>query len=156
MFPIYAIARTVGGIVERPFGTLNTALFSTLPGYTGSNVQQRPKDAEKDACLTLRQLEQVLVRYIVDNYNQSIDARMADQTRFQRWDSGLLAAPHIFSERELDICLMKKTKRSVQRGGYLQFENLMYRGENLGGFAGENVVLRYDPKDITAIGGLSL
>ena len=88
LFPIYAIARAVGGIVERPFGTLNTALFSTLPGYTGSNVQQRPKDAEKDARLTLRQLEQVLVRYIVDHYNQSIDARMVDQTRFQRWESG--------------------------------------------------------------------
>ena len=28
-----------GGIVERPFRTLNDQLFSTLPGYTGSNVQ---------------------------------------------------------------------------------------------------------------------
>jgi putative transposase len=46
-----------GGIVERPFGTLNTGLLSTLPGYTGSNVQERPKEAEEDACLTLRELE---------------------------------------------------------------------------------------------------
>ncbi|MFM6207343.1 Mu transposase C-terminal domain-containing protein, partial [Planktothrix sp.] len=120
-------------------------------GYTGSNVQQRPEDAEKDASLTLRQLEQILVRYIVDNYNQQIDARMGDQTRFQRWESGLFATPHLFSERELDICLMKQTKRRIQRGGYLQFENLMYRGENLGGYAGENVILRYDPRDITMI-----
>ncbi|HEY9628618.1 MAG TPA: DDE-type integrase/transposase/recombinase [Coleofasciculaceae cyanobacterium] len=29
-----------GGIVERPFGTFNTDFFSTLPGYTGSNVQE--------------------------------------------------------------------------------------------------------------------
>lgn len=101
--------------------------------------------------VTLRQLEQILVRYIVDNYNQQIDARMGDQTRFQRWESGLLATPHLFSERELDICLMKQTKRRIQRGGYLQFENLMYRGEHLGGYAGENVVLRYDPRDITMI-----
>jgi putative transposase len=27
-----------GGIVERPFGTLNTEVFSTLPGYTGSKT----------------------------------------------------------------------------------------------------------------------
>lgn len=27
-----------GGIVERPFGTFNTEVFSMLPGYTGSNV----------------------------------------------------------------------------------------------------------------------
>jgi putative transposase len=140
-----------GGIVERPFKTFNTELFSTLPGYTGSNVQERPEEAEKDARLTLKQLEQILVRYIVDNYNQRIDARMGDQTRFQRWDAGLRIAPDVISERELDICLMKQTRRSIQRGGYLQFENLMYRGEYLAGYAGENVVLRYDPRDITSV-----
>lgn len=140
-----------GGSVERPFKTLNTEFFSTLPGYTGSNVQERPAEAEKEACLTLRQLEQRLVRYIVDNYNQQIDARMGDQTRFQRWDSGLKTMLSQVSERELDICLMKQARRSIQRGGYLQFENLMYRGEHLAGYAGESVVLRYDPKDITTI-----
>jgi len=140
-----------GGVVERPFKTFNTELFSTLPGYTGSNVQERPEEAEKDACLTLRQLEQTLVRYIVDNYNQRIDPRMADQTRFQRWDAGLRIAPDVISERELDICLMKQTRRSIQRGGYLQFENLMYRSEYLAGYAGESVVLRYDPRDITTV-----
>jgi putative transposase len=46
-----------GGIVERPFGTINTQFFSTLPGYTGSNVQDRPPEAEKEACLTLHELE---------------------------------------------------------------------------------------------------
>jgi putative transposase len=46
---------------------------------------------------------------------------------------------------------MKQTRRSIQRGGYLQFENLMYRGEYLAGYAGENVVLRYDPRDITSV-----
>ncbi len=140
-----------GGIVERLFKTLNTELFSTLEGYTGSNVQERPEEAEKEACLTLRQLEQRLVRYIVHNYNQRLDARMGDQTRFQRWESGLIAAPDLLSERDLDICLMKQTRRQIQRGGYLQFENLMYRGELLAGYAGESVVLRYDPRDITRI-----
>ncbi|UNU24242.1 Mu transposase C-terminal domain-containing protein [Microcoleus vaginatus] len=140
-----------GGIVERPFGTLNTELFSTLPGYTGSNVQKRPEDAEKEACLTLRQLEQHLVRYLVDNYNQRLDARMGDQTRFQRWEAGLLAMPPLISERDLDICLMKQSRRIIQRGGYLQFGNFMYRGEYLAGYAGESVVLRYDPKDITRL-----
>lgn len=140
-----------GGIVERPFKTFNTEFFSTLKGYTGSNVQERPKDAEKDACLTLRDLEQLFVRYIVDRYNQQMDARMGEQTRLQRWESGLLATPDLLSDRELDICLMKQTRRKVQRGGYLQFENLMYQGENLEGYTGENVTLRYDPKDITTL-----
>lgn len=140
-----------GGIVERPFRTLNDQLFSTLPGYTGSNVQERPEEAEKDACLTLRELEQLIVRFIVDRYNQSIDARMGDQTRFQRWEAGLLEVPDPIDERHLDICLMKATRRTVQRGGYLQFENLLYRGEYLAGYAGETVAIRYDPRDITTV-----
>ncbi|HEY9803841.1 MAG TPA: Mu transposase C-terminal domain-containing protein [Leptolyngbyaceae cyanobacterium] len=140
-----------GGIVERPFGTFNTDLFSTLPGYTGSNVQERPEQAEKEACITLRELERLLVRYIVDKYNQSIDARLGDQTRYQRWEAGLIVEPNLISEEELRICLMKQTRRSIYRGGYLQFENLSYRGENLAGYAGESVVLRYDPRDITTL-----
>jgi len=140
-----------GGIVERPFGTFNTELFSTLPGYTGSNVQQRPEEAEKEACITLRELEKLLVRFIVDKYNQSIDARLGDQSRFQRWEAGLIAIPNLISERDLDICLMKQTRRTIYRNGYLQFENLTYQGVNLAGYAGENVILRYDPRDITTI-----
>ncbi|MEH2172547.1 MAG: transposase [Nostoc sp.] len=140
-----------GGIVERPFKTLNDQLFSTLPGYTGSNVQERPEDSEKDARLTLRELEQLLVRYIVDHYNQSIDARMGDQTRFERWEAGLPTVPVPIPERDLDICLMKQSRRTVQRGGCLQFQNLMYRGEYLAGYAGETVNLRFDPRDITTI-----
>lgn len=140
-----------GGIVERPFGTLNTELFSSLPGYTGSNVQQRSKEAEKEASLTLRELHCLLVRYICDRYNQSIDSRLGDQSRFQRWEAGLLVAPPPLPERELDICLMKEALRRIARGGYVNFQNLTYRGEHLAGYAGESVVLRYDPRDITTI-----
>jgi putative transposase len=140
-----------GGIVERPFGTLNTDLFSTLPGYTGSNVQERPEEAEKEACLTLRELERLLVRYIVDKYNQSIDARLGDQTRYQRWEAGLIVAPDLISEEDLRICLMKQTRRSIYKDGSLKFENVDYKNDNLAGYAGESVVLRYDPRDITTI-----
>ena len=140
-----------GGVVERPFKTLNTEVFSTLPGYTGSNVQERPEDAEKEACLTLKDLEKLIVRYIVDNYNQRLDARMGEQTRFVRWESGLLSVPDNISERELDICLMKQSRRKVQKGGHLQFENLIYKGEYLGGYEGETIIIRYDPRDITGI-----
>lgn len=140
-----------GGIVERVFKSLNTQLFSTLPGYTGSNVQERPEAAEKDACLTIQDLEHLIVGFLVDNYNQSLDARMGDQTRFQRWESGLAVTPVLPPERELDICLMKSTQRRVQRGGYVQFENLLYKGEHLSGYEGTQVSLRYDPKDITTL-----
>ena len=140
-----------GGIVERPFGTFNTEFFSTLPGYTGSNVQERPKDAEKEACLTLRELEQLFVAYIVNRYNRGLDARMKNQTRIERWEAGLFKKPTEIPERQLDICLMKQTRRRIYRGGYIQFENWTYQNDDLAAYAGETVVIRYDPRDITTV-----
>ncbi|MBC7972993.1 MAG: DDE-type integrase/transposase/recombinase [Verrucomicrobia bacterium] len=140
-----------GGIVERPFGTFNTQFFSTLPGYVSSSVERRSPVAESEACLTLMQLEQLLVRYIVDHYNQAIDARMGDQTRLGRWEAGRIAQLPLLGERELDLCLMRREQRTVYRSGYLQFASLTYQGEHLAAYAGETVLLRYNPRDITTV-----
>ena len=148
---ICVVNESEGGIEERGFGTINTDFLSGFYGYLGSNVQSRPEMAEKEACLTLRELHLLLVRYIVDNYNQRPDARTKDQTRFQRWSAGLPAIPTLPKERELDICLMKKTRRSIYKGGYLSVENILYRGEYLAAYAGESVILRFDPRDITTV-----
>ncbi|WP_243713860.1 Mu transposase C-terminal domain-containing protein [Nostoc sp. 106C] len=139
-----------GGIEERSFGTINTDFLSGLYGYLGSNIQQRPENAEEEACITLRELHLLIVRYIVDNYNQRLDAR-SGQTRFQRWEAGLPALPSLIGERELDICLMKKTRRSIYKGGYVSFENITYRGEYLAAYAGESVILRFDPRNISTV-----
>jgi len=71
--------------------------------------------------------------------------------RIERWELGLTETPRVLPERELDICLMRKARRSVYRGGYLKFENVHYRGEYLGGYEGKFVNLRYDPEDITTV-----
>jgi putative transposase len=140
-----------GGIVERPFGTFNTQFFSTLPGHVSSNVETRSPAAESEACLTLMQLEQMLVRYIVDHYNPAVDARMGDQTRIGRWEAGRIAQLPLLVDRELDLCLMRRDQRKVYRSGYVQFANLTYQGEHLAAYAGEDVILRYDPRDITTV-----
>jgi putative transposase len=140
-----------GGIVERPFGTFNREFFSTIPGYTSSDVKTRSPAAESEACLTLLQLEQLFVRYIVDRYNQKIDARMVNQSRIGRWEAGRIAQLALLGERELDICLMRRAQRTVYRNGYIQLANLTYQGEHLGGYAGESVIIRYNPRDITTI-----
>jgi putative transposase len=139
-----------GGIEERGFGTINTDFLTGLYGYLGSNIQQRPENAEEEACITLRELHLLLVRYIVDNYNQRLDAG-SGQTRFQRWEAGLSALPSVIDERQLDICLAKKTRRSIYKSGYMSFENITYRGEYLAAYAGESVILRYDPRDISSV-----
>ncbi|BAZ18303.1 integrase, catalytic region (plasmid) [Calothrix sp. NIES-4071] len=154
--PILRSHPSQGGIVERPFRTLS-GLLSEMPGYTGSSVKDRPEDAEEKACITLSELEKLILGYIVDNYNQKPDARSqanpltSKQSRVERWEQGLQSPPTLLSERDLDVCLMKATERVVYDSGYLNFSGLRYRGENLGAYAGEKVILRYDPRDITLV-----
>ena len=140
-----------GGIVERPFGTINTEFFSTLPGYTTRRLTPHKSAVEADARLTLDQLEGLLIRYIVDNYNQQPDTRTSKESRISRWRSGLTAIAPALEERELDLLLMRQDRRRVYRGGYIRFANLLYKGEYLEGFVGQQVVLRYNPQDITSL-----
>jgi putative transposase len=140
-----------GGIVERPFGTLNSQFFSMCPGYVSNKVGTRSSKAEIEACMTLVEMERLLVRYVVDHYNQAIDARMGSQSRIGRWDGGRIAQLKLMGERELDICLMRKERRMVYRRGYIQFASLSYQGEHLAAYAGESVVIKYNPRDITTV-----
>ncbi|MGB3204494.1 MAG: Mu transposase C-terminal domain-containing protein [Crinalium sp.] len=154
--PIFRRYPSEGGIVERPFRTLS-GLLSQMPGYTGSNVQNRPEGAEQKVCISLPELEKLIVGYIVDHYNQKPDPRTQanpltpTQSRLQRWEKGLRMPPALHKERELDICLMKATERVVYDNGYLNFAGLRYKGENLGAYAGQKVILRFDPRDITMV-----
>lgn len=137
-----------GGIVESVFDKLNKEFNSRLPGYKGSNVQQRPKDAEKYACMTIEELERKLVRHFVDHVNWH-DAPGVAEKRAERWEKMMLDPPRIPDERELDICLLKQNKRpKVQKYGTIQFENEIYQGECLLDYVTEKVVVRYDPSNI--------
>ncbi|WP_413275766.1 Mu transposase C-terminal domain-containing protein [Floridanema evergladense] len=49
------------------------------------------------------------------------------------------------------MCLMRRDRRVVYRSGYIQFANLTYQGEHLAAYAGESVIIRYNPRDITTI-----
>lgn len=140
-----------GGIVERPFGTFNTEFFSTLPGYTTRRLKPHQSAVEAEACLTLEQLEGLLIRYIADNYNQQPDARTGAASRMERWQSNLMAQASVKEDRDLDLLLIRQSNRRVYQGGYIRFANLLYKGEYLEGFVGEQVVLRYDPRDITSL-----
>jgi putative transposase len=52
---------------------------------------------------------------------------------------------------DLDICRLEEVGRKIQRGGYLQFESLMYRGDNLAVYEGDNVILKFDPINILTL-----
>ncbi len=141
-----------GGIVERIFKTVNTQVLKDLPGYTGANVEERPKGTEKEACLTIQDLDRILASFFCDIYNHEPYPKEPRDTRFERWFKGMGAKlPQPLDERELDICLMKEAQRVVQAHGSIQFETLIYRGESLKAYRGEYVTLRYDPDHILTL-----
>lgn len=141
-----------GGLIESLFDKVNKEVLSMLPGYKGSNVQQRPKDAEKYACITYEEIERILTRYFVDHYNQHFYPRVKNQTRIQRWWAALIGGqPKLVEERELDICLMKTIPRTVQAYGSVQFECLIYTAAWLHSFSRQQVILRYNPSNIITL-----
>ena len=141
-----------GGIIESLFDKNNKEVLSLLPGYTGSNVQKRPENAEKYACVTYEELERILTRYFVDHYNHHHHPRVANQTRNQRWWAGLIGGePRTIDERRLDICLMKTVPRRVQKLGAVAFERLVYQADWLEEYKGQYISLRYDPRNIATL-----
>lgn len=57
------------GAVERFYRTLNQKVIHELPGTTKSNPEDKGQyNSEKHACLTLKELEEVIIRFLVDIY----------------------------------------------------------------------------------------
>jgi putative transposase len=52
---------------------------------------------------------------------------------------------------DLDVCHIEEVSREILHGGYLQFESLRYRGDNLAVYEGENVIIKFDPRNILTL-----
>ncbi|MBD2520535.1 transposase [Nostoc sp. FACHB-973] len=140
-----------GGLIESIFDKINKEVLSFYGGYTGSSIEERPPEAERTACLTLDQLERILVRYFVTHYNYHKYPRI-NEKRTIRWKSNfLLEDPELIDERELDICLMKVAIRNVEKHGSVNFLGSVYQGDCLLGYEGKQVSLKYDKRNITTV-----
>jgi putative transposase len=139
-----------GGLVESGFDKFNKELISTLPGYKGSNIQNRPEDAEKYACITIEEYERLFIQYLCNRYNWKLYPRTQDQPRILRWEDKLFEPPNVPDERKLDLCLLKRKKSAkVQKFGTVQHFSEIYQGDCL--FGHKKVSLRYDPGNIIYI-----
>lgn len=140
-----------GGIVERLFNTINTKVLASLPGYI-SKGEGGAERAEKEACLTLEDLDLILAVYFFRDYNHEPYPKDPLDTRFERWFKGMgKKLPEPLNERNLDLCLMTAEQRVVQAHGSVYFENLTYRCEELRSLQGKYVTLRYDPDHILTL-----
>jgi putative transposase len=132
------------GKIERFFGTLNTALLVTLPGYT---LEGKPATTPT---LNLSMLESKIEDFIL-NYYHHTPSSTTKLAPFQRWSSEGFLPNLPASLEELDLLLLTVQKpRKVRREGIF-FQGLRYMSPTIAAFVGEMVEIRYDPRDMAEI-----
>lgn len=134
------------GKVERFFLTLLQQLLEGLPGYAPTGT---PKHKVK-ASLNLTQFSDILEEFIIHNYHKTPHSTTGT-TPLERWNGGGFLPRLPQSVEQLDGLLLRVSKsRKVHRDG-IRFKQFRYISPILAGFVGEQVVIRYDPRDLAEI-----
>jgi putative transposase len=132
------------GKIERLFETINQLFLCEVPGYTPPGA---PPAMPR---LTVDAFEARLRTFLLEHYHQRIhsETAMAPQAR---WEAGGFL-PHLpESLEQLDLLLLTIARtRRVQQDG-IRFQGLRYLDLNLAAYVGEDVTIRYDPRDIAEI-----
>ena len=132
------------GRIERFFLTLLRALLEQLEGYAPAGF------SKVKAVLSLSDFQLKLEQFILTQYHQT-PHRQTKQTPYERWlGKGFL--PQLpESLEQLDRLLMSvPKKRKVHRDG-IYFKQLRYMNTMFSDFVGEEVMIRYDPRDLAEI-----
>jgi putative transposase len=130
------------GRVERFFRTLNEMFLCDLDGYTRRSTR-KPK-------LTLGQLESLFRTFLLEVYHKraSSEGRLAPS---ERWEQGGFLPRMPESLEQLDLLLMQEVcSHKVRRDG-IHFQSLRYLSLTLAAYVGEDVTIRFDPRDMGEI-----
>jgi len=146
---IQLIFSTVGmprgrGRIERFFLTVNQLLLHRLPGYAPEGKPVTP------AKLTLSDFDPLFREFLLGEYHlrRQQDMSTTPQVRWEA-DSFLPRLPESLEELDLLLLTVAKTRR-VRRDG-IYFQCLRYMDPTLADYVGEDVVIRYDPRDMAEI-----
>lgn len=131
--------------IERFFATINQRVLQDLPGYVQQGVTIKKTD-----CLTLEALELKLKAFILDGYNNQPHGT-TKIAPLVRWQSNHFLPQLPETQEVLDLLLLTVAKpRRVHRDG-IKFQGFRYFSTTLAGFVGEDVIIRYDPRDLAEI-----
>jgi putative transposase len=131
------------GKVERFFESLTQVFLSRLPGYGGVEAGDGP-------LLTLTQLTEELERYLIGEYLVTPHSTTG-QAPQARWDAGGFLPQMPDSLEQLDLLLLTVPKTRRVRPDGIHFQGLRYIDPTLAAFVGEEVLLRYDPRDMAEV-----
>ncbi len=132
------------GKIERFFETVNQLFLCELPGYTP------PGTAPAAATLTLPELDERLHHFVVETYHHRVhgETRMAPVAR---WEAGGFLPRLPDALERLDLLLLTvPTPRQVHQDG-VHLHGLRYIDPTLAAYVGEDVVVRFDPRDMAEV-----
>lgn len=114
------------------------------PGYA-------PKGYGKvDAVLKLQELDERFRQWLVNDYLQREHSEIGCSPK-SRWESKSFVPRLPDTKEELDILLLTVTRpRKVHRDG-IRFQGFRYFDISLSGYIGEEVTIRFDPRDLAEI-----
>jgi putative transposase len=131
------------GKIERFFESVSQVLLSRLPGYA-------PAGATPKAELSPAELAAELERFLVDEYHNEPHTTTGFKPQ-ERWTSGgfLPRMPESLEQLDLLLLTVPKTRRVHPDG--IRFSGLRYIDPTLAAYVGEDVLLRYDPRDVAEV-----
>lgn len=155
-----------GAHVERAIGTIQNEVHS-LPGTTFSSPKQRGNyDSEKTSALTLRELEEWLVGYIVTVYHHSKHRGLGGLTPLEHFEAGVLGTQEVpgiplqlFTDRDkVQMDFLPTITRTVLPDG-VHFRSVTYYSDIISVLMDEKRsnkgrfehFFHYDPRDMSAL-----
>jgi putative transposase len=145
---IQLIFSTVGkprgrGKIERFFRSLSQVFLSRLPGYG-------PGQTGGSFVLTLSELAEELEHYLIGEYLGTPHSETG-QAPQARWDAGTFLPNMPESLEQLDLLLLTVPRTRRIRPDGIQFMGMRYIDPTLAAYIGEEVLLRYDPRDVAEV-----
>jgi len=132
------------GKCERFFLTVTQSFLSKLPGYAPEGY------GDVEAVLTIEQLEERFKNWLITQYLDGVHSE-TKVTPKDRWESFPFVPRMPDSIEQLDLLLLTVVQtRRVHRDG-IRFSGFRYSDVSLGGYTGEDVTIRYDPRDLSQI-----
>jgi putative transposase len=132
------------GRIERFFQTVDQLLLLRLPGYAPEGRPLTPPT------LTLADFDAIFHEFLLGEYHVR-PQRDLPSTPQARWEAEGFLPRLPESLEQLDLLLLTVAKpRRVRRDG-IHFQNMGYVDPILADYVGEDVVIRYDPRDMAEI-----
>ena len=132
------------GKIERFFSTVNQLFLSEQPGYSPAGAPAaRPE-------LALPALDARLRQFLVEVYNRRPHSETGESPQ-ARWETAALLPRLPEAAEQLDLLLLTVAKpRRVHQDG-IHFQGFRYLDTTLAAYVGEDVVIRYDPRDLAEL-----